>query len=135
MSNKLSEVFDVNPIKIFSPIVDHNVDPRTEIKDDATKVRENMRGLIDTGTKALEEALEVALMSESPRAYEVVTGLISAMSDLNSKLLATHKMEQEISKSSGTPVIEATQNNVTNNILFNGTPSELSKLISQHKVS
>ena len=133
MSKSLSEVFDVTPVRLTPTMVPAVVTTGDEsVSDDAKFVRGNMRELIETGTQALSEALEVAIQSESPRAYEVVTGLIAAVGELNNKLLATHQLEQRAAVNKTDTV--NTQNNVTNNnIVFTGTPSELSKLIKDQQ--
>lgn len=132
MSKAISEVFDVTPVRVSNAVATVDMPEDDTVSDDAKFVRGNMRELIKTGTDALSEALEVAIQSESPRAYEVVTGLITAMGDLNNKLLATHQLEQKAAVNKSDTV--NTQNNVTNNnVIFTGTPAELAKLIQQQR--
>jgi hypothetical protein len=134
MNRSLSDVFNVEPTPVYKTPVPQAVDEKTETRDDAIQIRKNMWSLIETGQDALKEALEVAIESESPRAFEVVTGLIAAMGDLNNKLLHTHKVELDIAKASGeTKPVNATQNNITNNTVFVGTPAELFKALAEQK--
>jgi hypothetical protein len=70
--------------------------------------------------------MELAGEGGSPRAYEVAGQLIKSVADTTDKLIDLQKklkdVEQDVSK---------TTNNVTNNALFVGSTSELSKLLKQ----
>jgi len=70
--------------------------------------------------------MELAAESDQPRAYEVAGQLIKSVGDVTDKLIDLQKklkdMEEETVK---------TTNNVTNNAVFVGSTSELSKLLKQ----
>ena len=124
MGKSIADVFNVEPVPIEKlPVVQSTP---TTIDQDADDARDNLRGLIKTAGVALENALSVALQSESPRAYEVVANLINTAADLNTKILNTHTLAQKIPKPETT---NNTQNNTTNNVIFTGTPAELAKLL------
>jgi len=76
---------------------------------------------------AIREAWNVAVESESPRAFEVVTGMIAAAGDLNTKLIASHQIEQKMKQEAGT--LKQPTNVTNNNVVFTGTPAELAKLL------
>lgn len=126
MSRALSKIFDTTPNTTTLPAV--VVEDSANAEADIAEVRANLKQLMATATEALQNALEVAIDSESPRAYEVVTGMISAAADLNSRLVATHQVEQKMKIDNGTATKPT---NVTNNnsVVFTGTPAELSKLL------
>lgn len=132
-SNKaLSEIFDVTPIeKTYNPPViveEDNIDADKDI----AFARDNLKGLMKTVGEAIKEAMEVAIESESPRAFEVVTGMISAAGDLNSKLITSHQIQQKMKIENGSAKQQPA--NVTNNsIVFTGTPAELSRLMKERK--
>lgn len=136
MSKAISAVFDVMPVdKPESAVV--VVETKT-VSDDATLARSNLKSLIETGGEALRDALDVAQQSEQPRAYEVVTAMITAIADLNTKILQTHQMEQKILndtriQAQPVPVNNGTVNHTTNNVIFNGTPEELDQLLDKQK--
>jgi hypothetical protein len=131
MSDNLSKVFNVAPTPVVNLPETTNVDG--DIHEDAKIVRTNLKNLILTSNIALENALNLAIQSELPRAYDTLTGLITAMGDLNNKLLATHQLEQKAAVNKTDTV--NTQNNVTNNnVIFTGTPAELAKLLQQQKI-
>ena len=124
MHKTISEVFDVTPVPNQKlPVV---VTGHTTIEQDASDARDNLRSLMETAKVALENALNVAIQSESARTYEVVANLINTAADLNTKLLNTHQVQNKLVTEK--PVV-ATQNNTTNNVVFTGTPSELAKLL------
>lgn len=60
-----------------------------ELKKNATTdedldfVKENIHGLINNGNEAMAELLMYAKQTESPRAFEVVSGLIKTLLDAN----------------------------------------------------
>jgi hypothetical protein len=126
IDDKLSQVFDVAPIAnqqiITAPQVrqiNHALD------DDFETTRSNLHSLLTQGQDALFHALEVAKQSEHPRAFEVVGGLVKHLSDVNAQLLDLHKKKQTIES----PTKEDSKT-VTNNAIFVGSTSELSKMLN-----
>lgn len=138
MSNdKLSEVFDVEPITVDenrTQIISPNGDiipPKDNILDaDYDHSRANLYTLIDKGKLALEHAISVAQQSEQPRAFEVVSTLIKDLADVNNKLIDLHKKKQAIEAAKIQPSApENDPKNITNNAIFVGSTSELSKML------
>ncbi len=82
--------------------------------------------LIDKGNDALEELLAVAKESENPRAFEVVTQLISGLTNTTKELLVLQKTKKEIEKETKDP-------STVNNSLFIGSTAELQELLSAKK--
>ena len=60
-------------------------DDRAEI--DYDYARTNFYNIIETGTEALEQMLDVAKASEHPRAYEVVSTIMKTLVDANKDLV------------------------------------------------
>ena len=58
-----------------------------QIDKDYAYTRANLYNIIERGTEALEEVLEVAKQSQQPRAFEVVSTLVKTISDANKDLL------------------------------------------------
>jgi hypothetical protein len=129
MSKKISEIFDVEPLpnSVSLPriIDDEN---ENEIETDASIARENIKSMLDVGNKALENAYDVAVQSESPRAYEVLSTMLKTMADINSQLLDIHEKKKRVLKQ---PEKIETHGSVTNNVAFIGTTSELNRLIME----
>ena len=97
-----------------------------EVKKDYDYTRGNLYSLIEKGQEAINGIMEVAGETASPRAYEVAGQLIKSVADTTDKLLDLQKKVKEVNEDEG-----KTNNNVTNNALFVGSTSELSKLIKQ----
>ena len=101
-----------------------------KLTDDVSKdydyTRGNLYSLIEKGQEAINGIMEVAGESASPRAYEVAGQLIKSVADSTDKLMDLQKKMKDIDEES-----TKTQNNVTNNALFVGSTSELSKLLKQ----
>jgi hypothetical protein len=92
---------------------------------DFTHVRENYYNIILKGSEALEDALEVARQSQSPRSYEVLATLMGTLKDVNKELLAMHKTAKELQR-------EDVGDNITNNTLVL-TTSELLTLMKKNQ--
>ena len=54
-----------------------------EIDSDYKYARENLYGVIEKGTEALDTLIELAKASEHPRAFEVVSQLTKTLVDAN----------------------------------------------------
>ena len=94
---------------------------------DIKYTRENLYNLIERGTDAIEELVQVAKESEHPRAYEVVGQLLKTVSETNGKLLEIHKIKKDITREEREVSIKS--QNVTN-ALFVGSTAELQKLLN-----
>ena len=95
-----------------------------DIGKDYEYTRGNLYSLIEKGQEAINGIMEVAGESASPRAYEVAGQLIKSVADTTDKLADLHKKVKEIEEDN-----PKKQNTVTNNALFVGSTSELSKML------
>ena len=102
----------------------------TDITDDIDKdykyTRAQLYSLIEKGQEALNGILELAGESASPRAYEVAGQIIKSVGDTTDKLADLQKKVKDLDEDS----VKA-PSNVTNNALFVGSTSELSKMLKQ----
>ena len=99
---------------------------KNDIEKDYKYTRGQLYSLIEKGQEAINGIMEVAGETASPRAYEVAGQLIKSVADSTDKLMDLQKKMKDIDEDS-----TKTQNNVTNNALFVGSTSELSKLLKQ----
>ena len=99
---------------------------KNDIEKDYKYTRGQLYSLIEKGQEAINGIMEVSGESASPRAYEVAGQLIKSVADSTDKLMDLQKKMKDIDEDS-----TKTQNNVTNNALFVGSTSELSKLLKQ----
>jgi Terminase DNA packaging enzyme len=97
--NKLSKVFGIDPIEL------QKAEPRekAEIPEDATDIdkdyilaRHTLKGLIDTGVQAIDNASFLAKDLETPRGYEVLGRLITAVSQTAKDLLELQQKTKEL---------------------------------------
>ena len=98
----------------------------TDIKKDYEYTRANLYSLIEKGQEAINGIMELAGESASPRAYEVAGQLIKSVADTTDKLADLQKKVKDLEEDK-----PKTQNNVTNNALFVGSTSDLSKMLKQ----
>jgi hypothetical protein len=120
---------DIVPVEVEHISKDIEIikkDPSEEIKKDYDYTRANLYSLIEKGQEAINGILELAGEGGSPRAYEVAGQLIKSVADTTDKLMDLQKKLKDIEEDS-----PKTTSNVTNNALFVGSTSELSKLLKQ----
>ena len=97
-----------------------------DVNKDYEYTRGNLYSLIEKGQEAINGIMEVASETASPRAYEVAGQLIKSVADSTDKLMDLQKKVKEVEEDSN-----KTTNNVTNNALFVGSTSELSKMLKK----
>lgn len=128
-NEKLSEVFDLEPIiqdDTSQELVPIN---NTNVADDADFARNNIRGLINNGNSALNGLLNVANQSQQPRAYEVAATLIKNLSDLNKDLMEIEKRRQDLTGESA----KQSKNINVDKAVFVGSTTELVKFLKNNK--
>jgi hypothetical protein len=117
-----SSIVESKPMKPVPPKVE-----KDDIKKDYEYTRANLYSLIEKGQEAINGIMELAGESASPRAYEVAGQLIKSVADTTDKLADLQKKLKDLEEDN----IKKGPNNVTNNALFVGSTSELSKLLKQ----
>jgi len=111
---KVKEELNISPIK------------SDDIQKDYEYTRANLYSLIEKGQEAINGIMELAGEGGSPRAYEVAGQLIKSVGDVTDKLIDLQKKLKDVEEES-----VKTTNNVTNNAVFVGSTSDLSKLLKQ----
>jgi hypothetical protein len=122
-----SEVLEIE--KISNPLTIEKFDEDSQsidIKKDYEYTRANLYSLIEKGQEAINGIMELAGETDSPRAYEVAGQLIKSVGDVTDKLIDLQKKLKDVQEDSA-----KTTNNVTNNALFVGSTTELSKILKQ----
>lgn len=94
------------------------------IDNDYKYSRDTYYELVEKGKQSLELMIEVARESEHPRAFEVLSGMIKNISDVNDRLMDLNKKKKEIDKKDDIKKVANTTNN-----LFVGSTTELQKLL------
>ena len=104
---------------------------KKEEKDDVGKdyeyARANLYQLVDKGQEAINGALDLAMSSDHPRAYEVAGQLIKHVGDVADKIMGLQKDTKSVKE-------EKTKGptNVTN-ALFVGSTADLQKMLKDAK--
>ena len=104
----------------FLPSEDKNAD------NDYNYQRSTYYELVEKGKESLELMIEVARESEHPRAFEVLSGMIKNISDVNDRLMDLNKKKKDLDKSEEIKNIATTTNN-----LFVGSTAELQKILKK----
>ena len=130
LNKNLSEIFDIEPVEESTPVqtMPVVVESSDAVETDANYARENIRTLIDTGNKALNDLAYVANQSESPRAYEVLANMMKNLTEMNKDLLQLQKTKRELA-----PQSEAAKGVNIDKAVFVGSTTELLKMIKSNK--
>ena len=127
--NDIEKHLGIAPIETFEGEI---IEPRskthtsTEEENDYKYARTNFYNVIEKGTDALEQMLDVAKASEHPRAYEVVSTLIKTLIDANKDLVSLGETKRKES------IPKDEDKKITNN-LFVGSTAELQQLLKDMK--
>ena len=105
-------------------------DTLPDITDDAEKdykyARAQLYSLIEKGQETLNGVMELAGESASSRAYEVAGQVLKSTADITDKLADLQKKMKDLDQDK-----PKGPSNVTNNALFVGSTSELSKMLKE----
>ena len=97
-----------------------------DIRKDYEYTRANLYSLIEKGQEAINGIMELAGEGGSPSAYEVAGQLIKSVADTTDKLIDLQKKLKDVQEDT-----VKSPSSVTNNALFVGSTSELSKILKQ----
>ena len=133
LDKNLSEVFDVTPIgepepPKKQPLTTSYKQPEmdSDLTDAYQQSKENLQGIIDQGQEAMYEILEIAKAGQHPRAFEVVSGMIKNVSDVNDRLMDLHKKKKSYDQKD---VLQVTAPEGTTNNLFVGSTVDLQRML------
>ena len=116
----------INTMPLSMPVVNTYGDK--QVNDDFEYARGKMISAIEKGQEALSGVLEVAGMSQHPRAYEVAATLVKTLADANKDLLELQKRKKDLTGVGPNPT-------TVNNNLFVGSTAELQQLIKKQNES
>ena len=95
-----------------------------DVNKDYEYTRGNLYSLIEKGQEAINGIMEVASETASPRAYEVAGQIIKSVADTTDKLMELQKKVKEVDEEKAKGPSQ-----VTNNAVFVGSTSDLSKML------
>ena len=131
----LNETFEIETSKDQNDLIISSESSSVELQVDKTQnditndyeyTRGNLYSLIEKGQEAIDGIMEIAGEGGSARAYEVAGQLIKSVGDVTDKLIDLQKKLKEVEDDS-----PKSTNNTTNNAIFVGSTSELSKILKQ----
>jgi len=139
LDKKLSETLNVEVDKDDEldnfPVVEskNEITPIQQAAEEDTEfARDNIKNLINKGSVALDNLLQVARESEHPRAYEVAATMIKNLSDSNKDLLDLQKKKKDLSPDSQN-IVGNTKNMNIDKAVFVGSTTELVKFLKNKK--
>jgi len=99
-------------------------------ENDYKYARENFYTVIEAGTSALEDMIDVARQSQHPRAYEVLSTIMKTLVDANKELVdMSNKKKEEKQKAEK----EDDAKTVNQSVHFHGTTEEMRKMLNKVK--
>lgn len=129
MDEVLSSKEETLPAAVQAPVVPEIVSTGDDIEDDYNLARTKLNSTLDQTDQALQGMLNVALASDSPRAYEVVGQLLKIKGDAAKDLLALQNAKKKLRQEDPKKQNIDTQNN----IIFSGSTSDLLKALKAEK--
>jgi len=126
INKSLNITNDIVSVDNYEEQIDVIKSETDDIQKDYEYTRANLYSLIEKGQEAINGIMELAGEGGSPRAYEVAGQLIKSVADTTDKLIDLQKKLKDVGEET-----KKTTNNVTNNAVFVGSTSELSKLLKQ----
>jgi hypothetical protein len=129
MDEVLSAKEEKLPAVVEEPPVPAIVSTGDDIEDDYNLARSKLNTTLEQTDQALQGMLNVALASDSPRAYEVVGQLLKIKGDAAKDLLALQNAKKKLREE------EPKKQNIDtqNNIIFSGSTSDLLKALKAEK--
>ena len=109
-------------------------DKNPHMDDDFEYSRQVYYNLLVKGEEAMDRMIDVADATEHPRAYEVLSGMMKNMSDINDRLMDLHKKKKDISKVEGKSQRQLEGESKTTNV-FLGSTTELQKMLQAEQAS
>lgn len=124
-NDPIADALDLTPVSEDEVISTKAAKPAPPIKSteqDLEYARGNYLELIEKGRESLEDLMEIARQSQHPRAFEVIATLIKTITDTNDRVVDLQKKAKDI-------LSEPESKKITNNNLFVGSTTELTKIL------
>ncbi len=98
----------------------------TDLKSDTDFARENIKDVIEQGRLALNGIIELAEAGDTPRAYEVVATVLSAIVSANRELINIHKVKKDATRETVTNGVSSASGAINiGTAVFNGNTNDL----------
>lgn len=90
--------------------------------------RKKLKELIDKSSEAITQMMALAVESEHPRAFEVLSNMIKDASQMTQDLVKLQKTRKDITQDKE---VVSEKNTTTNNAIFVGSTTELQKFLKE----
>ena len=120
IAESIEETKEIVPLE--KPIIVND-----EVMDDYYYARENLKEIISSAQQSIADLSTIASTSESPRAYEVLSTMMTTIVDANKDLLELQKSVKKLKEEDK----KDNPQNVTN-ALYVGSTGDLMKLIKDN---
>lgn len=120
-----TEILDSQEVVETSPAMIEDED--REYMEDLDDVRSNIRSVINEGSQALKVLMDVAHQSESPRAYEVVSTMMSRLVEANKEFANVAASRRFTKKELKAPEKAQETSTINNNLIL--TTADLGQFI------
>jgi hypothetical protein len=121
----LEKNLPVLPKRIKSIVDQGQINNDTE--NDVEYSRQKMKEMIDLSSEAINNMMSLAVETEHPRAFEVLSNMIKQSSDMSQDLIKLQKTRKDITQTKD----DNERNNTTNNSIFVGSTRELQKFLKE----
>ena len=116
-----------------SKILEDVIETDKRLDEDFEKSRENIKNVLDHSSKILEDIIELSHITDSPRAFEATSSLITAITGASKDLLELHEKYNKLkNQEKQTEQTITNQTNIQNNVVFRGSTRELLELIKNN---
>jgi len=138
-NHSLDEVFDITPVEEPAKLAKKakkvivQADRGEDKEKDYVYARSQLYNIVEKMQESIDGAMEVALQSEHPRAFEVAINGMKSAAEVAEKLTDLHSKNKELMKED--VVREQAQQNVQNNMFVGSTADLMMMLKEQQKSS
>lgn len=103
------------------------------LEDDFQLARESISSLLETSKDTMKNLVELCAATDSPRAFEAISGLIASVASASKDLLSLHETVSKIKNQKESSSSPLNQTNIQNNIVFKGSTKELLEIIKEQQ--
>ena len=132
ISTEIVPAVEVLPATPTTPPVEES-DAERQAREDFDFSRGALKSVATESQNTLHRAVDVANQTDTPRSFEAVGDLVRATLEAHRELQSLHKTAAEIRLATKTAATPASQVNIQQGVVFQGSSDELLRLISKDR--
>lgn len=139
MEDPLNKVFDLeiktSEVDVIPAASSENNNGVSTLNQDLEFIKTKQKDIIEKASSVLETAIEVAVLSQEPRAMVAVAEVIKALNSATDTLakISFREKDQEIKEKAISLKKTITAGTINNNAIFVGSTSELQRFLKDGK--